>query len=102
MNTESGGSVWNSSEGCISALNNALFSDSLFRVETEKNLEQELSKNKSTKALMESNPIKEIKKASLELVNPALMQLKDRFGNCTFDKRKVKTYTPITNEKMLQ
>ena len=74
----------------------------MFRVGAEKNLEQELFKNKSTNALKESNPTEEIKKASLELVNPALMQLKGRFGNCTFAKKKVKTYTPITNENILQ
>ena len=57
---------------------------------------------KSTKVLMNSNPAEETNQACVETVDPAPMQLRGRFDNCTFAKRKVKTYNSITNEEMLQ
>ena len=57
----------------MSALNNALYSLELFRVATETDLEQELSKMKSTKARMNSNPPEEIKQAYVESVDPISM-----------------------------
>ena len=79
VKTADSGSVWNLSKRCMSALSSALFSASLCRVVTEKNLEKELSKKKIAKALIESNLTEEIKKACIEYVNPALMQFKGRF-----------------------
>ena len=57
----------------MSSLNNALYSLELFRVATETDLEQELSKMKSTKARMNSNPPEEIKQAYVESVDPISM-----------------------------
>ena len=75
VKTAAGGSFWNTEERCMSDLNNALCSASLFRVATETCLEQELSKMKITKALMHSNMLEEINQAHVELVDPALTQL---------------------------
>ena len=102
MKNSAGSIVWNPSKRCMSALNNVLCSDTLCRVGNETNIEQELSQKKNTKALMESNPTVEIKKACIELLNPTLMQLKGRLRNCNFAKRKVKTCTHITKECALQ
>ena len=66
-------SVWNPEEWCVSALNNALCSASLFRVATEKDIEKETWKMKITKALMNSNPPEEIKQAYVESVDPTIM-----------------------------
>ena len=65
----------------MSALNNAF-------------LELYLSKKKNSKALMKIKPTEEINKAYIESVNPSLMQLKGRFGNCTFLRGKLKLALP--------
>ena len=47
---------------------------------------------------MNSDPPEEIKQAYMESLDPALTQLRDRFNECTFAKKKVKTFSPIANE----
>ena len=51
---------------------------------------------------MNVNLPEEIKQASVESVDPSLTQLRGRFDNRTFAKRKVKTYNSIANDHMLQ
>ena len=65
MKTACGGSVWNPTERCVPALNNALCSEYLYIIATETYLEQELTKMKSTMALMNSNAPEEIKEANI-------------------------------------
>ena len=38
----------------------------------------------------------------MESVDPALMKLRGRFENLNCSKKKVKTFSPITNEHVLQ
>ena len=51
---------------------------------------------------MNSNPPEEIEQAYVGTVEPALTQLRGRFGNFAFAKKKVKNFSPITNENILQ
>ena len=102
MKTADGASVWNPEERCTSALNNALCSAALFWVATETDREQELSKMKSTKALVERNPPEQTKQAHAKSVDPAIMKLRGLFDNCSFANKKVKTFSAITNEPVLQ
>ena len=57
---------------------------------------------KGHKALMQSNPTEEIKKAYVEAVKPALTQLRGRFGNFEFSKKKTHIHTPISNEHIVE
>ena len=61
-------------------------------------LEKELSTIKGSKALMESDHTEEIKEAYVEVVNPTLTQLRGRFINCVFAKKKIQTHVPISKE----
>jgi len=84
----------------MSDLDTNLCSTGLFQVAAETDLEKELSKMKTTKAIINSNPPEEIKQSYVESVGPTLTQLRGLFDDCTFAKKKVKIYSPINNECM--
>ena len=65
-------------------------------------LEKELSTIKGSKALMESDHTEEIKEAYVEVVKPGLSQLRGRFENCMFAKKKIRTHTPLSNEHIVE
>ena len=92
-----GGSAWIQAERPIHSLNNALFSAALCRRSTNTDVEKELSKMKGLKAFMKISSTDEIKEAYVEIVKPALTQLRGQFGNCVFAKKKTQTHTQISN-----
>ena len=57
---------------------------------------------KGPKALMKNNHTEDIKEAYMEAVKPELTQLRGQFVNCMFTNNKMKTYTPIKNEHIVE